>query len=109
MQIIHYLQMYVSGRFRQFDWGKSRNLEAYGTTDPPEYNVTEVTVPVAVFYSNGDALLSKVDVQLLLKKLPNILFTKFFDDNQWNHFDYLLAKTVQEDINYVIIGSLDGF
>lgn len=103
------MQLFNSGKFRPFDWGKSRNLQAYGNSDPPDYSFGNITIPIAVFYSNGDALLSNLDVEVLLKKLQNVIFTKFFDDNQWNHFDYLLARSVQENVNNVIIDSLKGF
>lgn len=107
MQIVHFLQLFRSGKFRQFDWGRVRNLEAYGSRNPRDYNLENATIPIAVFYSNGDAMLSKVDVELLLKKLPNVVMTKYFDDYQWNHLDYLMASTVQTDVNDVIIDSLN--
>lgn len=107
MQMVHYLQLYKSGKFRQFDWGKNRNLGSYGRVEPLDYNVENTTIPITVFYSNGDAMLSKVDVEILLKKLPKVVLAKYFDDYQWNHFDYLMASSVQNDVNNVILDSLN--
>lgn len=38
------------------DFGPTENLQLYGSTKPPDYNLSAVTVPVALYYSTTDAL-----------------------------------------------------
>jgi lysosomal acid lipase/cholesteryl ester hydrolase len=40
--------------FLHFDYGSAENLKRYGTTYPPEYNLTKVTVPVYLVYGDND-------------------------------------------------------
>ncbi len=44
--------------FPHFDHGPAGNLKRYGTTDPPEYNLTTVTAPVYIFYAENDPFVS---------------------------------------------------
>ena len=53
-QFIHGLQMWDSGDFRRYDFGTEGNLEKYGQERPPHYNVSRVTIPVAIYYSSND-------------------------------------------------------
>lgn len=45
-----------SGKFRQFDFGKKRNMRKYGMEEPPEYDLAKVTAKVALFYGQNDWL-----------------------------------------------------
>ena len=40
--------------FLYFDYGPADNLIRYGTTYPPEYNLTQVTVPVYLVHADND-------------------------------------------------------
>ena len=42
----------------RFDHGTIGNLKQYGTTYPSEYNLTMVTAPVYLFYSDNDPFVS---------------------------------------------------
>lgn len=44
-QILHYFQLYKSGRFTQFDYGQD-NLRIYGSPTPPDYPLTRIKTPV---------------------------------------------------------------
>ncbi|XP_045497523.1 LOW QUALITY PROTEIN: lipase 1-like [Colias croceus] len=85
-QIVHYGQLIVSGHFRNFDYG-SLNLLKYGFPEPPIYPVEKITAPVAIFFSKGDWLANKKDVQKLQSKLPNQIL--FYKNKHFNHFDFL--------------------
>lgn len=45
-----------SGEFRQFDFGEEKNMDLYGQATPPRYNMSLITTPVALFYSDNDKL-----------------------------------------------------
>jgi lysosomal acid lipase/cholesteryl ester hydrolase len=45
----------ASGGFHHYDYGKN-NMEHYGQDTPPEYDISKVTVPVSLYWSQGDWL-----------------------------------------------------
>lgn len=62
-QIVHYSQEMVSDCFRPFDYGKVENLKKYGSSKPPNYDLSNIVVPVTLYYSDNDWLAAKVDVE----------------------------------------------
>lgn len=58
--IVHYLQEIKSDKFCQFDYGRKKNLVVYNATEPPDYDFTNVTVPIALFYADNDLLVNDV-------------------------------------------------
>lgn len=126
--IIHFLQLMKSGKFRQFDFGKRRNLKMYGSVQPPDYDLAKVTAKVALFYGPNDWLadpsvslphkvdqiqyftyVSKLrhcallqDVLELAAKLPNNALTYRVKSVTFNHLDFLYAI----DINKLLYNDL---
>ncbi|XP_025265054.1 lipase 3-like [Camponotus floridanus] len=37
---VHYIQLFQSGKFRQYDYGRAKNILIYNSIEPPEYNLT---------------------------------------------------------------------
>ena len=58
--------------FCKFDFGEN-NLEHYGQEVPPNYDLTRVSVPVALYWSEDDWLAQPTDVQKIIIQLPNII------------------------------------
>lgn len=56
-QILHYCQLIHTGHFQHFDFGTVGNLEHYGNPTPPQYNLDNVVVKVAIYYGQTDNLL----------------------------------------------------
>ena len=56
--LMHLAQLGQSVRLAQQDYGPKINLEVYGSRESPEYNLTAVTTPVALLFSDGDAHIS---------------------------------------------------
>jgi len=54
--IIHYAQGVNSGKFRKYNYGKAENLIVYGQEEPPEYDVSKITAPVAFYWGQNDWL-----------------------------------------------------
>ncbi|KAE8750202.1 hypothetical protein FOCC_FOCC003010 [Frankliniella occidentalis] len=85
----HYYEVARTGKFRPL---------GYGTGDPnpgPEYNISAITAPVALYYSENDYFVHPPDVDRLAAELPN-LFHKFkVPDASFNHFDFLLARNAK--------------
>ncbi|KAK8398277.1 hypothetical protein O3P69_003888 [Scylla paramamosain] len=55
---MHLLQLHASRKFRAYDYGPERNYREYGQTSPPDFSLAKVQVPVALFWSENDALAS---------------------------------------------------
>lgn len=54
--LVHYGQEMKSGKFRQYDYGYEKNLVIYNAPEPPDYNLADITVPIALFYADNDWL-----------------------------------------------------
>ena len=52
----HMSQLTTSGKFQRFDYGEYNNMKYYGQATPPEINIEEIDVPVAMFVGEYDAL-----------------------------------------------------
>ncbi|XP_014299329.2 lipase 1 [Microplitis demolitor] len=52
--ILHFLQGITSQTFSKYDYGETKNLQVYNSSKPPEYNLSRVTSPVALIYSEAD-------------------------------------------------------
>lgn len=94
--LVHFSQEVTSGKFRQYDYGHRKNLLIYNTTEPPEYNLANITVPIALFYADNDWLASSLDVKRLYSLLPNILDLYRVPFPKFNHVDFLWGKDAPE-------------
>lgn len=76
--VVHLSQGILSGRFRPYDYGSKKNMQIYNATEPPDYDFTNVTVPIALFYSDNDWLASNTVSRIIIanKKLMTLLPTK---------------------------------
>lgn len=86
--IIHFGQMVRNKDFTKFDYGCSsfscKNKEVYGAKVPPSYNISDFTIPTALFYGEEDALADVQDVQYILENIPNLIFS-----SEIKHFAHL--------------------
>ncbi|XP_033228533.1 gastric triacylglycerol lipase-like isoform X2 [Belonocnema kinseyi] len=90
-QFMHYnFGKNAPGTFRQYDYGKSENMRIYNSTIPPDYPLEKVTVPIAIFQGLQDFLVSPEDVDMLVEKLPNVVYRKKF--KKFNHLSFTITK-----------------
>lgn len=54
----HWLQQMKVNEFRNFDYGDEINMLVYKSINPPTYNISKIQVPIAVFSSNNDLIVS---------------------------------------------------
>lgn len=70
-----------------------------------EYDLSKISVPVAIYYTQMDYLAHVDDVSYLANKLPNLLKQKLVQ-NMTNNMDLLYGNNVN-NLNRDIIETLD--
>lgn len=95
LQLVHYGQLTMSGRFCRFNYLKSENLIRYGTPEPPDYNLKNVRAPVALHLSVDDIMSDPGDTMKLKRILPNVILYRIVPKDGFNHFDFLYAINVK--------------
>uniref|UniRef100_A0A6P7FLX9 Lipase 3-like n=1 Tax=Diabrotica virgifera virgifera TaxID=50390 RepID=A0A6P7FLX9_DIAVI len=107
--LLHFGQEIKSHHFRRYDYGREKNLKIYHTAAPPDFNLSAVTAPVALYYAKNDFLSSVKDVERLISELPNVNKTRLIENRRWNHIDFIVANDVHDVINKDIIAHLQTF
>uniref|UniRef100_A0A1I8NU42 Lipase n=1 Tax=Stomoxys calcitrans TaxID=35570 RepID=A0A1I8NU42_STOCA len=104
-QLMHFVQMYTSQQFRQYDVGPEGNLKRYNQSTPPEYDLSNVNprFPIHLFYSDYDELSSKTDAENLSQVLGNKSVSHFIDLEQFAHMDFVWASNIKQVINQPVI------
>jgi hypothetical protein len=47
------------------DWGYEKNMRLYGQSDAPDYDLSKIQMPIAIFSGHGDPLCVPEDVRYL--------------------------------------------
>ncbi|XP_044153819.1 lysosomal acid lipase/cholesteryl ester hydrolase-like [Bufo gargarizans] len=83
----HWLQAIHTGRLQAFDWGCEGNQKHYNQSTPPLYDVTNMTVPTALWSGENDWLADPLDVNLLIPKIRNLVYQE--EIPKWEHLDFI--------------------
>ncbi|XP_045658258.1 gastric triacylglycerol lipase isoform X2 [Ursus americanus] len=103
--VLHWSQAVKSGKFQAFDWGSpTQNMLHYHQPTPPYYNLTDMHVPIAVWNGGNDLLADPHDVDLLLSKLPNLIYHKKIPP--YNHLDFIWAMDAPQVIYNEIVSMM---
>ncbi|KAE8739883.1 hypothetical protein FOCC_FOCC014607 [Frankliniella occidentalis] len=90
-QLLHYLQIMVTGEFKKYDYGEKENLIRYRQPKPPEYQLGNVVAPVYLNYAEGDPFSPAKDVQRLAKEVPGVRRLMKVALRDYGHTDHLYA------------------
>ncbi|GLH13080.1 LOW QUALITY PROTEIN: Lipase 3 [Gryllus bimaculatus] len=101
--LLHFLQEILSDEFQMWDYGLT-NIFHYGSLSPPKYNVSKVTVPVAIHYSIGDRITGKTDVDRLFRNTRNTIGKFQVPKDHFSHMDFVWGVHSKELIYDLIIG-----
>ncbi|XP_077532056.1 lipase 3-like isoform X2 [Haemaphysalis longicornis] len=91
LEPLRYNMLVMSKGFKKFNYGPLRNRRRYGRWQPPNYDLSRVTAPTAIFYSLNDWLSDTKDVRKLVYSLPNVVMTYQVADPQFTHIDFTLS------------------
>lgn len=56
-QLWHFIQLMFTDKFQQYDYAPN-NQEFYGSDVIPEYNISNLNVPITIFYGTSDTLVN---------------------------------------------------
>jgi len=105
MNIIHWMQMVRTGKLQKYDFeNDADNMQHYGQTTPPEYDIGKINADVRIFWSPTDWLADKQDIEgFLLKNInPNSLKeNKKLDD--FNHLDFIWGNRAKDEVYKPIV------
>lgn len=51
---MHLVQEINSGHYRQFDYGTEKNMQVYGKPNPPDYDLSKITIPISIMHGELD-------------------------------------------------------
>lgn len=105
MQLIHFLQLHVSGKFQQYDHGAD-NLLRYNSPHPPEYDLSHVSAPIHLYAATEDLLISQKDVEHLKTLLPNVESYELMHD--WNHMDVMIGRNSRKILYKKILKAMNA-
>lgn len=91
-QLIHFAQMQRRSRFCLYDHGKIKNIKVYGSELPPDYNATNVIVPVAYYYGQNDRLVPPEDQRKAVKLFPNVVDEHLLPYSKFTHMDMVVGN-----------------
>ncbi|EFN80677.1 lipase 3 [Harpegnathos saltator] len=103
-QLVHYaMGVQNPGHFQFYDYGMVSNFKRYNQITPPEYPVHKITAPVSLYIGLNDWLAPPKDVDILSKKLPNVVDKYTVTLKKLNHFDFLYGLHIRSLVyNHVV-------
>ncbi|XP_039952434.1 lipase 3-like isoform X1 [Bactrocera tryoni] len=108
-QLLHYMQLYATGGFTQFDYGSAdRNLRQYGQVLAPSYNVSSIKNCIAIYYSETDKMCGPEDVRQLGRDLQCAELHRL-PYAAWNHGDFVWSRHARYALHEPIIAKMDAW
>ncbi|KAJ8687585.1 hypothetical protein QAD02_023379 [Eretmocerus hayati] len=105
----HFHQNIDTGDFTMFNYSPGGNLDHYGQSHPPRYNLKKIITHVALYYGASDALAPPQNSITLAEHLPNVAVLKRVDDDHFNHYDFLVAKDIKLVLNNPVLHMVTNF
>jgi len=82
---------FISGKFSKFDYGKEKNQIFYNSTEPPLYDLSRISIPIATFNASNDLFVDEIDFHRLVSQLPNVVHQYLVPYHDFNHIDFVYA------------------
>ncbi|CAB3261037.1 unnamed protein product [Arctia plantaginis] len=96
--LLHLVQIRAKQRFANYDFGMVGNLLHYNSLAAPEYDLSKVTMKVALIAAKNDKISTIKDVNLLRKQLPNVVDYKIIKNKLFNHVDYIWGRSTHKTL-----------
>lgn len=105
MNVLHTFQL--TNGFQMYDYGKERNLVKYAQPVPPHYNLSKVTAPLAIFWSEGDAFTTTLDIMQLFRHLKGPVKDCFIP-GIFSHAGFIIRTDINEVVYDKVLKIIDG-
>uniref|UniRef100_T1J810 Partial AB-hydrolase lipase domain-containing protein n=1 Tax=Strigamia maritima TaxID=126957 RepID=T1J810_STRMM len=92
----HLAQIRAHKAMHKYDYGERMNQKLYNSSMPPAYNLSEISVPVFIFYGANDASADPLDVELLSRELRNLKAKELCPWPLCAHSDNMEAMNMKE-------------
>ncbi|XP_068807227.1 lysosomal acid lipase/cholesteryl ester hydrolase isoform X1 [Struthio camelus] len=89
------LQLYLTGDFKYYDYGKD-NMLHYNQTTPPFYELENMKAPLAAWYGGKDWISAPEDVNITLSRITNVAYKKYIPE--FVHLDFLWGMKAYEEV-----------
>ncbi|ETE58067.1 Lipase member M, partial [Ophiophagus hannah] len=89
-----------SGKLQAYDHGRLGNKFHYRQDSPPEYNISAMTVPTAIWNGGNDWLSDPDDVHQLIPQIQSLISHKFIP--QWNHLDFMYGIDAPDNLCFTM-------
>lgn len=101
--MVHWGQLIRNGNFGMFDYGSAKNLEKYGQSTAPDFDLGKVKVPTALFSGGYDDLADKEDFYRLVSELPrsSIIYQNYQEQYVHSSIDYLTIPLSYAHLDFV--------
>eukprot|EP00775_Hariotina_reticulata_P003205 gene3205-3482_t len=108
--MIHVAQWLTDSRlrFQKYDfgtdcsnrtlWHETCNQQKYGTLEPPEYDLSQVKVPVFIMQGGNDIMVTEQDVQEQMRRLPNAQVLMY---QHYSHMDFVWDRNAHHAADMV--------
>ncbi|XP_031639226.1 lipase 3-like [Contarinia nasturtii] len=95
-QLFHYGQLVLNKRFQPYDYRDDwMNTQIYGSSPPPEYDLTRITVPINLFSSHADDKTPVEDVNKLRSELRNVKLDHIVTVPHFGHTDFVYSRNAR--------------
>ncbi|XP_066906750.1 lipase 1 [Halyomorpha halys] len=89
--LVHDLQLSMSDKFQQFDYGSMKNILRYNAMKPPKYDLNLLTTPIGLFWTYNDQFADEKSVKRLERAVPNLLVSWPIEDKTFSHLDMVIG------------------
>ncbi|EDW76531.1 uncharacterized protein Dwil_GK15509 [Drosophila willistoni] len=109
-EIKHLQQIWKSGDFIAYDYGPIENLQVYHNIEALGYNLSDISVPIILYFGQTDALATPEGVHAIYAKMLNsVRSVRRIASNKFNHLDFLLSSDVKTLVNDKLIELMEKF
>jgi len=102
--LLQWIQIHKTRQHAYFDYGKVKNIDVYGTEQPPLYDLTKFsnfTIKSFLTNSDNDGLITPQDTQDFLNLIPQGRRSELItikNLTNYNHLDYVWSEDASKDI-----------
>ncbi|CAG2175671.1 unnamed protein product, partial [Oppiella nova] len=109
--LAHLAQRVNNKNFAYYDYGNAKNARLYGQSNPPSYNLAQITSRnIALMTGVNDYLADPTDVDILRSQLTVPIYDDYvIPYTLWNHADYLIGINAGKFMNSRILKILSDF